>query len=894
MPGRSLGDALLTVRGDTSKLPGDVQKGAEKAAQSADGALSKVGAQNFEKVGTRLTAGITLPLAGIASVAINSQAQFETAMNVMQVTSGASDAQMKTLSDTAIKLGADTVFSAGEAADAMLELAKGGFKPAQIAGGGVQATMALAATEGLNLADSATIVSDAMNTFGLKAKDATKIADALAGGSNASSASVASLAQGLGNVSSVAAASGLKLNETVAALTALDKAGIKGAEGGTALRTVLLNLNPTTDKAIALQKKYGLSFFDSKGNMLDMAGIAGVLQTKLGGLDQQTRNGVLSGLFGSFGVQAATVLFNEGETGIKKYTKATEQQGTAQQLADARMKGTAGAIEQMKGSLETAALQIGTVMAPYVVDLAHNIGDLASKFGGLSPEMQKTVVVVGAGAAALGPLLLGLGVLIRTLSLVGSGFGAMFKAAKLFGSGVGAAVTGTKNLVAGLRSAQAAQSAFTGKMGTLGGAIRSTGTAFVSGTRAAASWAASTARAAASTVVSATQATMVWVRSAAVWVAAMARAGAAAVAQAARASAAWVASTARTAAAMVAGAATATAAMVASVARQVAAWVLLGTQSLLQAARVAAAWLIAMGPIGLVIAIVVALVIVIIKNWDTIKAVTVKVFGAIVSFLVAVGHKIINTITSFVMGVVNFVKAHWPLLLAILTGPIGLAVLVLAKNWDKIVAGAKAVYTKVRSVFVNIAHTAATYIGNVVTAVKELPGKLLAFGGRLASAGTSLMRRFLEGFKAAASGVGSLVGSVVSSVTSAIKGVVNSMIDRINSSLSISIDWPGPGSFNWQAHIPHLATGTNNFAGGMARVGEHGPETVILPPGSQVVPTSRSVPLTGGGETNYYDITVEVGLEDLRDLASLQDFLDMLRMARVSARRTGRSGAVTA
>jgi hypothetical protein len=55
-----------------------------------------------------------------------------------------------------------------------------------------------------------------------------------------------------------------------------------------------------------------------------------------------------------------------GKTGIDKYTKATSNQSAAQKVANSRMKGTAGAIEQLKGSVETVLLRFGQAIAPAV------------------------------------------------------------------------------------------------------------------------------------------------------------------------------------------------------------------------------------------------------------------------------------------------------------------------------------------------------------------------------------------------------------------------------------------------------------------------------------------------------------------------------------------------
>jgi hypothetical protein len=101
---------------------------------------------------------------------------------------------------------------------------------------------------------------------------------------------------------------------------------------------------------------------------------------------------------------------------------------------------------------------------------------------------------------------------------------------------------------------------------------------------------------------------------------------------------------------------------VATFAVMVAKWIWLGAQSLLAAAKVAAAWLIAMGPIALVIAAVVGLVVIIVKNWTTIKNFTIGVWNAIT----------------------GFVREHWKMIVIILTGGLGALVVFVISNWAKI------------------------------------------------------------------------------------------------------------------------------------------------------------------------------------------------------------------
>ncbi len=144
-----------------------------------------------------------------------------------------------------------------------------------------------------------------------------------------------------------------------------------------------------------------------------------------------------------------------------------------------------------------------------------------------------------------------------------------------------------------------------------------------------------------------------------------------------------------------------------AVASVVAGWILMGAQSLLAAAKIALAWLISLGPIAIVIAVVAGVVALIIMYWDEIKAAIVAAatfvlnfirdnwrllivlitgpIGIAVALIVTHWDTIKGAISAAVNFVIGFVRDHWQLILAILTGPIGLAVLFITQNWDTIV-----------------------------------------------------------------------------------------------------------------------------------------------------------------------------------------------------------------
>jgi TP901 family phage tail tape measure protein len=146
-------------------------------------------------------------------------------------------------------MGADTVFSANDAAGAMLELAKNGISPAVIQAGALKSALTLAAAGGVSMEEAATTMGNAINAFGLKGSQSASVAAALAGAANASSASISSLSQGLAQSATAAHQAGLSIQETTAALAAFANAGIQGSDAGTSLKTFLQRLVPQTKKA---------------------------------------------------------------------------------------------------------------------------------------------------------------------------------------------------------------------------------------------------------------------------------------------------------------------------------------------------------------------------------------------------------------------------------------------------------------------------------------------------------------------------------------------------------------------------------------------------------------------------------------------------------------------
>lgn len=405
-------------------------KSLKKTAGSGSATLEKVSVVSG-KVGKGLTnAGKAImpasaAIAGVGAVSVNVANDFESAMSQAAGALNMPMSQMGELRDLAIKTGQDTIFSAKEAGEAITELAKGGLTEADIKGGALKATMDLAASSGMDLGNAASTVVRAMGAFGLSANDSAEAANALAGAAAASSTDVEPLTQGLAQVSAQAYNAGWSMQETTAVLGKFADAGIVGSDAGTSLKTMLQRLAAPTDKAAEMITNLGIQTRDSSGNLLGASDMAQELQNKLGSLSAAQRDAALQTIFGSDATRAATVLMNSGSEGLASYIKATNDQEAAQRLANSQMGEGEKAIEEMKGSLETAAITIGSKLAPVITKVVKFITDLVNKFSALPSGVQTAIVVIGAIIAVLGPLLIIIGQMAIGISALTAAFSAL-------------------------------------------------------------------------------------------------------------------------------------------------------------------------------------------------------------------------------------------------------------------------------------------------------------------------------------------------------------------------------------------------------------------------------------------------------------------------------------
>ena len=405
---------------------GEIQIGTGDAEKSVQGLADKL-----RGIGGAMSLAITTPLVGIATAAGMATAEFEQSMNTMQVVSGATAQEMAALQQEALRLGAETSFSAGEAAQGMLELAKAGLTTDQVMAA-IGGTMDLAAAGGVGLAEAASLTTMAINAFGLEASSAADVANMFAAAANASSADISDLGQGFQQAGFAFSTTGQDVNDLTASLAMLTNVGLTGSDAGTALKNAMVQLMNPTDKSAKLMNELGISVYDAQGAMLPWADVIQEVDDATSDMTDQERQAALGTIFLSDGMKAMIPLLDAGRDGFLQMKDEVQKAGAAQAVADAKLKGLGGAIEYAKGSIESALITAFLPFTDAVGGLIRQAADLVTAFVALPDPIKNAALAFAAVLAVAGPVMVAisgigavLGFLLSPIGLIVVGVAAL-------------------------------------------------------------------------------------------------------------------------------------------------------------------------------------------------------------------------------------------------------------------------------------------------------------------------------------------------------------------------------------------------------------------------------------------------------------------------------------
>lgn len=349
-----MADGKLTF--DTKLNTDGIKNGLSNVGSVASKALGLT-AKAVGSVSAGLSAG------AIASVKFGSN--FEAAMSGVAATMGMTSTEINNgsadyerLKQAAKDAGATTKFSASQAAEALNYMALAGYDVDESIAT-LPTVLNLAAAGGMDLATASDMVTDSMSALGDMAGTADSFVDKMAKTSQKSNTSVAQLGEAILTVGGTAKSMAGGVDEMNTVLGILADNGIKGAEGGTALRNMILSLSAPTDTASAKMEELGLSVFDAEGKMRPMNDVFNDLNDILSTMTEGEQTQVLNTIFNKVDLKSVNALLaNSGERFDELSGYIADCDGAAANMADTMNNNLQGSVTILQSALEGLGIAV--------------------------------------------------------------------------------------------------------------------------------------------------------------------------------------------------------------------------------------------------------------------------------------------------------------------------------------------------------------------------------------------------------------------------------------------------------------------------------------------------------------------------------------------------------
>lgn len=350
-----------TIKIGTELDGSGLKKGIEDingTAKSGFSKFSEIGKNALSVFAGNVLTEVASQARNAAGAVIEIGSAFEMGMSTVQAISGATGDDLTALTDKAKEMGANTKFSATEAAEAMQYMAMAGWKTDDMLNG-IEGIMNLAAASGEDLATTSDIVTDALTAFGLTAQDSAHFADILAQASSNANTNVSMMGETFKYVAPVAGAMGYSAEDVATAVGLMANSGIKASQAGTSLRTMLSRMAKPTKEVQAAMDALGISLTDSDGNMKSLHEVMGDLRTGFGGLSEAESITMATMLGGQEAMSGLLAIVNASDADYQKLTDSIGAcDGAAASMADTMQNNLEGQLTILGSAAQGLALEV--------------------------------------------------------------------------------------------------------------------------------------------------------------------------------------------------------------------------------------------------------------------------------------------------------------------------------------------------------------------------------------------------------------------------------------------------------------------------------------------------------------------------------------------------------
>lgn len=389
----STGGLGMKIRAANAFVTLGVQDNLSKGLSKAERKLKEFG-QRTASMAAKL-AGASLAIAGPGLVSAQTFAGFEDTMARVRGLTNATKDEFTMLWQEAKRLGAETQFTARDAAKGMAFYAQAGFKVTEIHAA-MLPTLDLAAAGQLDVAESADILAKIMHGMGVPATDLAYHVDVLTKAMQTANTDLQQLGEAFKYAGAVSKTAGISFEETTAFLQMMSNAGIQADMAGTTLRGALLALTSPSKEAQDQINALGVDTMDANGNFLSLAEIIGQFEVAMAGMGTGQKLEILGRIFDNRQASGFAEAIAQGGAALKTMTDSLrDSSGAAERFRGIQMNTLAGQWELLTSALETLQITIGEIVAQPLRSLLRGVTDVVMGMIRFAEANQWVIILVG-------------------------------------------------------------------------------------------------------------------------------------------------------------------------------------------------------------------------------------------------------------------------------------------------------------------------------------------------------------------------------------------------------------------------------------------------------------------------------------------------------------------
>ncbi len=446
------------------RIAGRVDSSLTAATASAQQQVSGLGS-TLSSLGKMAVAGLGGMAVGSAITStISTYKDFDQAMAQTAATAGAVGEDYQKLQQAAMEAGKGTTKTATEAAQALGYLALAGYDVNQSTEA-LMPVLKLSEATQMDLAQCSDLVTDSMSAAGVSVAELPGYLDVLCKANNKSNQTAGQLMEAMIAVGGTMKGLNVPIEETSTALGVLANRGIKGAEGGTALNSIMANLTTGTGQAGEMMEKLGISAFDAEGKFIGVQATLMRLNDATKNLTEEERNAAFAAIGGKEQVKALNALMDgltnttaDGTTEWNALNQALLNSGGALDEMNAQVTNTLnGAMSRLGSALDDVKIRAGLAFGPALAGAINNVSN------NVMPMLSAAMDNLGPILASIGNEMQYIGNLIAnnwgTIEPIIKGIGVAFATWKLteFVLGLPQAVSGIKSMIVAQKALTAAK-----------------------------------------------------------------------------------------------------------------------------------------------------------------------------------------------------------------------------------------------------------------------------------------------------------------------------------------------------------------------------------------------------------------------------------------------------